>query len=104
MARTTNRDGSARTTSSALLLKPLEAARHLGISERTLWAQTQPRGPIPFVRIGHCVRYCPEMLRGFIAEQAAACFAAPAGEPSVTVSEATKQSRNGPADATAQIE
>lgn len=50
-----------------LLLKPLDASRRLGISERTLWAQTQPRGPIPCVRIGNCVRYSIEQLQGYIA-------------------------------------
>ncbi len=37
---------------SPLALRPREAARALGISQRTLWALTAPRGPIPCVRIG----------------------------------------------------
>ena len=36
-----------------LSLRPRDAARALGISERTLWGLTAPRGPIPCVRIGH---------------------------------------------------
>lgn len=56
----------ARPTNQ-LLLKPLDASRTLGISERTLWAQTQPRGPIPCVRIGNCVRYSVEQLQAYIA-------------------------------------
>ena len=33
-----------------LALRPAEAARLLGISARTLWTLTHPRGPIPCVR------------------------------------------------------
>ena len=55
-----------------LLLKPIDAARQLGVSERTLWAQTHPRGPIPCVRIGNCVRYSSDQLRQFIEQQASA--------------------------------
>jgi hypothetical protein len=35
-----------------LALRPREAAKALGISTRTLWQLTAPRGPIPCVRIG----------------------------------------------------
>ncbi|MEO2035806.1 MAG: helix-turn-helix domain-containing protein [Planctomycetaceae bacterium] len=49
-----------------LLLKPREAAARLSISERQLWAQTQPRGPIPATRIGSCVRYSPDRLKAFL--------------------------------------
>jgi hypothetical protein len=53
-----------------LLLKSREAAETLGdISERQLWARTQPRGPIPCVRIGNSVRYSLEALRRFIESQ-----------------------------------
>lgn len=55
-----------------LLLKPAEAARQLGVSERTLWANTQPRGPIPSVRIGNCVRYSSDQLRRYIDQQTSA--------------------------------
>lgn len=51
------------------LLKPQEAAQRLSISERTLWAHTAPRGPIPAVRIGNAVRYDPGALTQFIGEQ-----------------------------------
>ena len=54
-------------TNHQLLLKPRDASLTLGISERTLWAQTQPRGPIPCVRIGNCVRYSVEQLQAYIA-------------------------------------
>jgi len=59
-------------TNEKLLLKPRHASQTLGVSERTLWAQTQPRGPIPCVRIGNCVRYSVEQLQAFIASSASA--------------------------------
>ena len=40
------------TTQSTLALRPREAAKALGISARTLWGLTAPRGPIPCVRVG----------------------------------------------------
>lgn len=54
-----------------LLLSAREAARQLGISERTLWGLTQPRGTIPAVRIGVRILYSRESLVQWIAEQAA---------------------------------
>jgi len=54
-----------------LLLKPPEAAESLSISERQLWAKTCPRGQIPSVRIGNCVRYDPRALDQYIADQQA---------------------------------
>ena len=50
------------------LLKPREAAARLNISERQLWAKTRPRGGIPSVRIGNCVRYDPGALDQYIAD------------------------------------
>jgi hypothetical protein len=35
-----------------LALRPKEAAKALGISERTLWGLTAPRGPIAATKIG----------------------------------------------------
>ncbi len=49
-----------------LLLNIREAAASLGISERTLWAMTNPRGPIPSVRIGTRVLYDPRDLQTWI--------------------------------------
>lgn len=37
----------------SLALRPRDAAKALGISARTLWSLTAPRGPIPCLRIGH---------------------------------------------------
>jgi hypothetical protein len=52
-----------------LLLSARDAAKALSISERSLWAQTMPRGPIPVVRLSGRVLYSPEALRRWIAEQ-----------------------------------
>ena len=57
---------SAKRIEERLLLKPREAAGRLSISERQLWANSRPRGPIPVTRIGNCVRYSPEALQAFI--------------------------------------
>lgn len=37
----------------SLALRPREAAKALGLSARTLWGLTVPRGPIPCLRVGH---------------------------------------------------
>jgi len=53
-----------------LLLSAQEAAKALGVSQRTLWGQTVPRGTIPFVRVGGRVLYPIDRLRRWIDEQA----------------------------------
>jgi excisionase family DNA binding protein len=45
-----------------LYLSPREAAKALGICERTLWTLTQ-QGKIPCVRFNRAVRYSVDMLR-----------------------------------------
>jgi hypothetical protein len=57
---------SATTTPERILWTSRQAAQACSISERQLWAKTYPRGPIPCVRIGNCVRYSPEALQRFI--------------------------------------
>ena len=57
-----------------ILLKPREAALRLSISERQLWANTRPRGAIPSVRIGNCVRYDTRALDQYIADQQQVAF------------------------------
>ena len=49
-----------------LLLSTREAAKSLGISDRTLFKMTAPRGPIPAIRFGRVVRYSPDDLRAWI--------------------------------------
>ncbi len=50
-----------------MLLGMREAAIILSVSQRTLWARTAPRGPIPAVRIGSRVLYSVDELRRWIA-------------------------------------
>lgn len=45
-----------------LSYRPKDAARALGLSERTLWTLTQ-RGELPHVRVGGCVLYPVDALR-----------------------------------------
>jgi excisionase family DNA binding protein len=49
-----------------LLLSTREAAKLLGISDRSLWNLTAPRGPVPAIRFGSIVRYSPDDLRAWI--------------------------------------
>ncbi|HUT58339.1 MAG TPA: helix-turn-helix domain-containing protein [Phycisphaerae bacterium] len=52
-----------------LLLSAFRAAKALDISERKLWELTDPRGPIPCVRIGRRVLYDPRDLQAYIDQQ-----------------------------------
>ena len=52
-----------------LLLNARDAAKALGICERTLWSLTEPRGGIPCVRFGRAVRYAPHDLQAWIDRQ-----------------------------------
>jgi len=52
-----------------LLLAVREAAEALGISPRTLWSLTAPRGPLPAVRIRRRVFYRLQDLDNFITNQ-----------------------------------
>ena len=60
---------SQNSTADLLLLTPRDAAQTLAVCERSLWAMTAPRGPIPCVRIGRSVRYAIDDLRSFIERQ-----------------------------------
>ena len=71
---TTGAEGLASTPPAfePLLVNESDAALLLGgISTRTLWSQTMPRGSIPVVRIGSRVLYSVDALREFIAQQMA---------------------------------
>ena len=48
------------------LMTVQEAAELLGLSERTVWENTAPRGDLPAVRIGRSVRYSKTDLTDFI--------------------------------------
>ena len=54
---------SVETVQERLLLRPKEAARALGVSERTLWGLTD----LTRIRIGRSVRYSVDDLRAWIA-------------------------------------
>jgi excisionase family DNA binding protein len=54
-----------------LSLRPREAAKALGVSERTLWDWTQ-RGDVPHVRRGKAILYPVDALRRWLNEQATA--------------------------------
>ncbi len=54
-----------------LALRPREAAKALGVSERTLWDWTQ-RGDVPHVRRGKTILYPVDVLRRWLDEQAKA--------------------------------
>ena len=57
----------------SLALRPRDAAKALGISPRTLWALTAPRGPISCVRVGsgkrRVVLYPIAALQGWLNAQ-----------------------------------
>ena len=52
-------------TFERLLLTPREAAKTLGICERTLYSLTK-RGEIPVIRSGRIVRYSVDDLKAWI--------------------------------------
>jgi hypothetical protein len=60
----------------SLALRPRDAAKALGISARTLWGLTSPRGPIPCLRIGtgtrRTVLYPTAELEAWLSRQAQA--------------------------------
>lgn len=58
------------TTPAPLALRPKDAAKALGISQRKLWELTRPRGSIPCVRAGGCVLYPCHLLQAWLAEHA----------------------------------
>lgn len=54
-----------------IALRPREAAESLGMSEKTLWSLTSPRGGLPCVRVGTRVLYFRHQLERWADEQAA---------------------------------
>jgi len=51
-----------------LALRPREAAKAIGISERTLWTLTK-RGQVPHLRLGRSVLYPVDLLREYLRRQ-----------------------------------
>ena len=70
--RTTSSGPAPAITPTALALRPREAAKALGISERMLWSLTAPRGMIQSVRVGSCVLYPVTGLQAWLDRQAQA--------------------------------
>jgi excisionase family DNA binding protein len=62
-------EANVRHTPLSLALRPKDAARSLGISQRTLWQLTKD-GAIPCVRVRSCVLYPLPLLEAWLAEQA----------------------------------
>jgi excisionase family DNA binding protein len=52
-----------------LAMRPREAAKALGISERLLWEWTD-RGVVPHVRLGKAILYPVDSLRDWLQRQA----------------------------------
>ena len=82
--------------SERLALRPQEAARALGVSLRTLWTMTSPRGPIPCVRLPSgkraAVLYPVEALRQWMAaEMTRQCHSASQDDESCTGVEMQKR-------------
>jgi len=71
-----------KAESPCLALRPRQAAKALGVSERTLWTWTQ-QGSVPFVRLGKTVLYPTDSLRRWLDEQAKATVT-PAATASMT--------------------
>ena len=59
------------TSPSPLAVSTRDAAQMLGISTRTLWSLTAPRGPIPCVRVAGRVLYRPADLADYLDRLAA---------------------------------
>lgn len=54
-------------SNDAMLVSPRDAAKLLCVSPRKLWAMTfEERRPLPHVKCGRLVRYCPDDLRRWI--------------------------------------
>jgi excisionase family DNA binding protein len=58
-----------KVTMESLALRPREAAKALGVSERSLWEWTH-RGDVPHVRIGRTIMYPVDSLREWLNRQA----------------------------------
>jgi excisionase family DNA binding protein len=56
-------------STDTLALRPREAAKALGVSERSLWEWTH-RGDIPHVRVGRTILYPVDALRDWLRQHA----------------------------------
>lgn len=60
---------SSESTRTSLALRPREAAKALGVSERLLWQWTHD-GAIPHLRVGRTILYPVDMLQEWLRRQA----------------------------------
>lgn len=65
----TNKTTKTEPETPCLAMRPREAAKALGISERLLWEWTD-RGIVPHVRLGKRIVYPVDVLRKWLQEQA----------------------------------
>jgi excisionase family DNA binding protein len=61
-------NNNAKATPAPLALRPKDAARALGIGQRTLWTLTKT-GAIPAVKVGTCTLYPVDELRAWLTAQ-----------------------------------
>ena len=66
----TNASAKVEPETPCLAMRPREAAKALGISERLLWEWTD-RGVVPHFRLGKAILYPVDSLREWLREQAA---------------------------------
>jgi excisionase family DNA binding protein len=64
-----HRTGNIKPETPCLSMRPREAAKALGISERLLWEWTD-RGVVPHVRLGKAILYPVDSLREWLQKQA----------------------------------
>jgi len=69
IVNTTANGPDSSNTTPRLALRPKEAARALGISERLLWSLTN-RGEVPHLRMGRAVVYPIAALEAWLAQHA----------------------------------
>jgi excisionase family DNA binding protein len=65
-----NLPSKAEPETPCLAMRPREAAKALGISERLLWDWTN-RGEVPHIRVGKAILYPVDVLRRWLDERAA---------------------------------
>jgi len=68
-ATQTNTTIKSEPETPCLAMRPREAAKALGISERLLWEWTD-RGVVPHVRLGKAILYPVDSLRDWLRQQA----------------------------------
>lgn len=68
-ANPTNTVARNEPETPCLALRPREAAKALGISERLLWEWTD-RGEVPHIRLGKAILYPVDTLKDWLKRQA----------------------------------